>query len=53
MQKLQGKHFMLFANRNELIRKAREQNPLHWSSDKLNQYKISEFEILNPKEKSA
>lgn len=53
MQKRQGKHFRLFANRNEVIRKAREKNPLRWSSDKLHQYKTSEFEILNPEEKSA
>lgn len=33
---------------DEVIRKAREKNPLRWLSDKLHQYKISEFETLNP-----
>ena len=53
MQKRQGLHFEMFKNRNQVICKAREKNPLRWSSDKLHQYKISEFEILNPQEKSA
>ena len=36
---------------DEVIRKAREKNPLRWSSDKLHQYKISEFGVLNPEKK--
>ena len=41
-----GLHFEMFKNRNQVICKARERNPLRWSS-KIRQYKISKFEVLN------
>lgn len=52
MEKRQGKHFKIFDNRNQVIRKAREKSPQRWSS-KIRQYKISEFEVLNSAKKTA
>ena len=52
MQKRMGLHFEMFKNRNQVICKARERNPLRWSS-KIRQYKISKFEVLNSAKKSA
>lgn len=52
LKKRMGLHFEMFKNRNQVICKARERNPLRWSS-KIRQYKISEIEVLNSAKKSA
>ena len=52
MKKIMGLHFEMCENRNQVICKACERNPLRWSS-KIRQYKISEFEVLNSAKKSA